>query len=506
MNLRRSPGGCSGAAARKQVRRSGPTSALKPDALAKGLPFAGATGFKTGSAVSFCPPVLGLVLFLLAGSATSLAQTPRGDPVERLRSLLRAPCRDVAVRDRAVKEGLNSLFTLNDWGKAVILAEWRDRHPEPALAAVDTANRQLVAERFFAGVRQLFREGNVTAMQNTLRLITDLAETARTTGEPPAPMAPLAPDVAQLVRKGPPQLRGQAARTLGHMEPDLAVALPALEELLRSAEPALRQAAMDGLAELLQAVVKITARPALNETVQPGRAEAAVTVAQVLPLVERGLNDWHAGVRRRAVGAVHLAATSLARMIADPLSAEQLDGPESDQLRQDAVAEQKRLRPLVEALAARGPALAFGLREGSTELRLQAQKALEELVFVRERWLQQQAALATSAESGMDDPFVEGFRAALPRLVGALTDSDPRIRRSAIDVLDLLGPAAAPAGKALSLALEDPDRFVRWAAARALSHIGPKAVHEASSRLQRLLADPDPDVRRAAAAALAQIK
>jgi hypothetical protein len=412
----------------------------------------------------------------------------------------------VAARDRAVKECLGSLSTLNDLGKALTLSEWHDRHPEAALAASDAANRAAVAERFFAGVRELLNKGDAATIQDVLALLEETAERARTNGDPPVPVCPLAPEVAALVCKGPPGLRGRAARTLGQIDPDFAVALPALGELLRSADPTLRQEAMEGLTGLLRSVARATSRPALNGPARSNRAEVAAAAAAVLPLVERGLNDWHAGVRPRAVGAAQLVAQALARMIGDPLTAEQLEGPDGEQFRKEVGEERTRLRPLVEALAARGPALAFVLKEGSTEFRLQAQKALEEVACARERWLQQQAALGPSAEGSLDDPFAEGLRPAVPRLAAALADPDPRIRRSAIDVLDRLGPLASPAGRTLALALEDPDRFVRWSAARALNHLGPKAVGEASPRLTRLLSDPDPDVRRAAADALARIK
>jgi hypothetical protein len=465
------------------------------------------TGLGTGSRGSSATWRAGLALFVVVGGgAACLAQSSRTDPVEKLRSVLRAPCRDVAARDRAVQECLGSLTTLNDLGKVLTLAEWRDRNPEPALAAVDAANREAAAQRFFASVREQFRGGNAAAIQNTLALLVQVAETARANGDPPAPVGPLGPDVAALVRQGPPGLRGPAALTLGRIDPELAVALPALGELLRSADPPQRQAAVEGLAGLLHSVAQATARPPLNGPAHYDRAAAATAAAAVLPLVERGLNDWHAGVRRRAVGAVQAAAACLVRLIADPPSAEQLEGPEGEQLRQEVAEERARLRPLVEALAARGPALAFVLREGDAEFRLQAQKALEEVATARGRWLQQQAALGPPAAGGLDDPFAEGLRAALPRLAAALADPDPRLRRSAIDVLDLLGPAAAPAGKALALALEDADRFVRWSAARALNHLGPQAVEEAAPRLTRLLADRDPDVRRAAAEALARIR
>jgi hypothetical protein len=450
---------------------------------------------------------LGLALCVaLGGVVASPAQAPRPDPVEELRLALQGSCRDVEARDRAVKECLGALRTLNDLRRALTLSDWRDRHPVAAVAASDAANREAVAERFFAGVREVLEGGEAAAIQKTLDLLVELAEKARTKGGSSATVRPLGPDVAALVRKGAPALRGPAAWTLGQIDPDLSVALPALSELLRTADPALRQAAVEGLAGLLQSVAEDIARPLVNGPTRSTQAEMAARAAEVLPVVGRGLNDWHLGVRRRAIGVVHTAAAALSRMISDPLTREHLEGTEAELLRQAAEAERARLRPLVEALAAHGPALALLLREGNSAFRLQVQQALEEVAYARERWLRQRAALDALAEPNGDDPLADGLRAAVPRLAAAVADPDPRIQRSAIDILDLLGPLAAPAGKALARALEDSDRFVRWSAARALGHLGPEAVGEAIPRLQNLLADPDPDVRRAATNALSRMR
>jgi HEAT repeat protein len=447
----------------------------------------------------------GLVLFVAAGSAVpSPAQAPRSDPVERLRLVLLAPCRDVTARDRAVQECLDALRTLNDLRRAWSLPEWRDRRPDFPAAASDAANREALTGRFFRAVREELGGGDQKAARAALDLLAEMAEAARARGDPSAPLAPLGRDVAALVRQGPPGLRGPAARTLGQIDPDLPVAIPALGELLQSPDPSLRQAAVEGLAGLLQAAAQSVARPAAEGPARGNHLEAAARAAAVLPVVGRGLNDWHPGVRRRAVAAVQTAATALERMVPDP-PADSLDASEVELLQKRVTEERARVRPMVDALAACGPALTVLLREGDVELRLHAQKALEEVAYVRGRWLRQEPGADTPAEAPPDDPFAEGLRAAVPGLVAALSDPDPRVRRSALDTLDQLGPLGAPAVKALALALEDPDRFVRWSAARVLNHLGPAAVREAAPRLRLLLSDPDPDVRRAGSAALDRI-
>ena len=72
------------------------------------------------------------------------------------------------------------------------------------------------------------------------------------------------------------------------------------------------------------------------------------------------------------------------------------------------------------------------------------------------------AALAN--EPVVDDPLGEGLRALLPVLAMALTAKDVRVRRAALDVLDVLGPVATPASPAVARVLTDTDPFVRWSA------------------------------------------
>lgn len=72
---------------------------------------------------------------------------------------------------------------------------------------------------------------------------------------------------------------------------------------------------------------------------------------------------------------------------------------------------------------------------------------------------------------------------------------------TAADALARIGPTAVPA---LMKALQDADPKVRTRAAQAFARMGPEAS-DAVPALTRALADKDPDVRRYAARALGQI-
>ena len=133
----------------------------------------------------------------------------------------------------------------------------------------------------------------------------------------------------------------------------------------------------------------------------------------------------------------------------------------------------------------------------------------------------------------IEDLGDEDAAKALPKLLGALADDDPRIRSAAAEALGEVGDVSAvePLGKMLA---SDADSDVRESAAEALGEIGsPAAVPalraalkdgdedvreavvdalgeiggpDAERVLRQALSDPDEDVRDAAAAALAKMK
>ena len=100
----------------------------------------------------------------------------------------------------------------------------------------------------------------------------------------------LAPEVAALVRQGPPSVRLAAARTLGQINPDPDVAIAAVNGLLGSKEISQRKAAADVLINLMKIVAQLATH---NHT--PGNVK--VTRADV---VKMGRTDHTAGGPRHA--------------------------------------------------------------------------------------------------------------------------------------------------------------------------------------------------------------
>ncbi len=431
---------------------------------------------------------LALGAVIVGAAAVARARPGQPDPVETLRQVLQAPCSDAAKRDRATKDCLAALVRPGDLRRAATLPEWRDRAGDAA-AAVDRANRGEVIARFTHVVRDGLQRGDPAATLVTLDLLAEIASTARSRGELPELARPFTPDLAALVTRGPPAARAAAARLLGQVGPPPEDAVPPLGELLQAADPALRRAAAEGLAGLIEAV---THPPDAGPAPAAGRGEFVRVAAVVLPAVRLGLGDWHPEVRRRCVRATGQAAAGLARLLSEPPPTSEPSPPDAGHLQ--AKADHPELRPLATALRDQGPALAHALRDPDAEVRLQAQKALEELAHAHRGW-----------GTGADGPLLEGLRAAVPALADAVGDPDLRVRRAALDVLELLGPLGAPAAPALAQALNDRDRFVRWSAVRTLSGLGPEAVPWAAPGLTRLLDDADLDVRLAAAGALERL-
>jgi HEAT repeat protein len=86
---------------------------------------------------------------------------------------------------------------------------------------------------------------------------------------------------------------------------------------------------------------------------------------------------------------------------------------------------------------------------------------------------------------------------AVPGLLDALTDDDPRVCLAAIDALGKIGDGAA-VPDLLDILINEKDGDIRWTATNALGQIGPAAV----PGLREALRDEDWKVRRSAAEAL----
>jgi HEAT repeat protein len=433
---------------------------------------------------------------LLAQFDASPSRQPESAAVSQLRRVLLATYSDPAERDCAIKQCISELRSLDDLQAAAMLREWRTSSPEEAATAVDRSNNALATEKFTQFVRRLLSQGEPASRVSMMDRLVQIASQLRIAGEPLTLVHGFAGDLADLVLVGPPNLRGLAARTLAEIEPPVFVAVPAMTALLQNQDGELRRAAADSLAVLLQrsftAVVEtgLVSRPS-------SRSDLILTASTVLPAVHRGLEDASPEVRRRCLETVGVACEALTRLMDESV------GRDEASARRPLEADYEELRPLLSALHDLGPVLERSLHNGDPETRIMTHKALENLAVARGVWLQRCAARRNVAEEKL---LCELLQASLPELAGELVHPDVRVRRSAVDVLETSGSLAMPALPALSRALHDPDRFVRWSAVRTVGKLGPSAAPQTIAEVERLLRDPDEDLRKAAANALERFR
>jgi HEAT repeat protein len=186
----------------------------------------------------------------------------------------------------------------------------------------------------------------------------------------------------------------------------------------------------------------------------------------------------------------------------------------------DAAYPEERLRELIEAAKAMGPA-ATGEPPAPRERRPLTAEELAAALDAPD-WQTRYAALErTQPEPGMLPLLAKALRddsvsvrrlavvylgdlrspEALPHLLEALRDRSPAVRRTAGDTLNDLGdPAAMPA---MIGALRDPNKLVRWRAARFLFEIGDESALDA---LREAAKDEEFEVRLQAQMALERIE
>lgn len=462
--------------------------------------------------------------YLLSAALLVLTFCPRlwADPVADLRQVLKTCDRDLEERDRLVKSRMGELHNISDLHQGLMLREWLDQNVDEKLAAVDRLNRLALVQRFEESVRAVLRQGDQPNRLAVLNLILEMGVTRGVqTGKSMA--RDFGPDLAALVRESPPRVAEAAARVLGQINPEPTVAVPALAQILASREPAQRQVVAEALFNLMRVISELATPGRSGIEVEAGPADVVAMARAVVPVAVRGLHDSHAEVRLRSAKAIGQAVAILNRLLLDrhtrdAMMAVGIDHP--DQERQ-----QSELVPLIQIVNAQRGELIQASEDADPGVRLLARRALEDLADVDTHLPLLASAPATPppgsspgepasppggvVQVGFSSP-VEGpegsgpqdWQNALPTLAAAVTDQDLRARLTAIDVLETLGPAAAPAAPALVRALADSNQFVRWAAARTLGKIGPVEALTAVPALGKLLADPELDVRLAAAATL----
>jgi len=465
-----------------------------------------------------------------------------------------------------VTDDKSGLTSLSDMALALLLPNWSDestsRSDSPDTSRIDHDVRLALLQRMLAAVKAAIKGGqdndNPDLRAAVATLVGEFSASARSgflgarsgNGLVIAGLPGFAEVLAGLAKSDKsPEVRSAAARALAKVRSAPDVTVQGLEAMLKDSDVTVRRSAAAALAGLLRGTQAADRGGFAAPIVDPSPdsiVDFGPKVAAAAGAVLNG-SESDAHVRRLAADAILQVATIV-----------------NNQLRSGSaefIADlHKRLRPVVSALWDQVAALNRGALDPNPEVRQTALRAQEEMGDLRVHWLKPlevlkigptplpkppvikpKVGLALPLEAALltDDPEANNLTAslqaapkddlapltqAIPALVRALGDPLVTNRLAAVDALETITArtgdqtvaqelgkeSAATAAKALTRALSDPDRFVRWAAARTLGEMAPlddadsdhRVEQGAVGALARLLSDAIPDVRLRVAIAL----
>lgn len=476
------------------------------------------------------------------------------DPVEDLRQALQISLREqgdptqliLDYRREIVQKRIDALRTIGDLRRALALDAWKDDPSRVVknlkLSDLDASLRRQVGERLNLAIRDIVKNGDEVSRQAVAGLLTEMGPSMRSInqGDMTGYARGLTPEVIELTRNENLKVRQEALRALGNIFPRPADALRVFERTLKEDNVGARRMAAYGLGQMVYVVNLLYKTGQSLPGVKATRQDVIDTLATVLGTVapgqekdtsndtlKAGLEDSDPEVRIASLKAVKAVAQSLADLTdlvlvtvgkADfPPEGRKLSEAERDFIMQRHAQVQALLKELQGVLAgmrAQGPRLGKSLEDDNVKVQLEAIEALENIGNARAK-LKRLVTNVPIVEPA--DKFGDlGNREAMKKFdtlqlfiskhlatISSLLDhGESRVRRGAMDFLETIEEAAAPALPRIAQSLTDSDRFVRWSAARLLGNFSPDKAAFAVLGLARLLDDPDLNVRLAATKAL----
>ena len=491
--------------------------------------------------------ILGLLLLggIAGWTGYARAQLPN-DPVDELSQALKVPVIDVGTGELRAREAIltrliNKLRTVSELRRALALDDWLDKEQDISVRAeakLDQKIRSEVAARYIDAIRASLASNEPLRQTATAALLSDLGIGLR--GVPSQGgnfrgglNSVFGPDLARLLKSGNPRVESAAARALGQINPEPKVAVPALADLLKSGNVEERRAAVASLGNLIKNMTPIVAGKAKGvSAVVISPDELVAMAAAVVPPAAGALDDADPEVRRSSAEALLQAAAALSDLIGQPKNFRPFfegrtltpdERAEIEALRRELAQERTRIAPLAKTLGEQAPRLARAMRDPDAQTRLMARKALEEMGNALQRQERREANIPSPNGDGKSGersgeeqsslnqaqppalpgaPLTKALEEDIRVLVRGLQDPDLAIRLATIDVLEMFGTAARSAAPDLVKALRDPNRFVRWAAARTLGKMAPVDPEQVVPGLAFLLNDQDLDLRLQAANSL----
>ncbi|HYT88393.1 MAG TPA: HEAT repeat domain-containing protein [Gemmataceae bacterium] len=451
----------------------------------------------------------GLLAVLLVGALGAPGFAAPPDPVEELRQGLLTQSRDerneaaLKFRRENLPKLIAAIKTIGDMRKALTLSEWKDLSTSREIQVIDQSNRQRLGENFMAAVKTVVAKGDTTSRLAVAALLGEMTTDVRALD--PADRSGfgrgLAPILVGLLQDRDGEVRAAAARALGKVNPVPSATVAALKILLAKGSIADRRAAADALVSLVQVPARLrrvgttqTGVLAFDEDIIDAAKEVIATAA--LPL-----KDSDVQVRRIGITALLQATAAFRELVFDAVAAKDFPAkgrdrtPDEEKIirayQKTVLQEQANFKPLIQTAQDQARTLAQALTDTDSEVQEKARQALEMYGSARLRLRRRIASVELPPAA---DELILAIAPALKVVQQGVRDPNVQVRRSTLDFLESLEENAAPAIPGIVAALSDPDRFVRWAAARTLGKIGPIRIELTVPALARLLRDPDLDV------------
>lgn len=467
--------------------------------------------------------ILGAVATLLTCSPVVRAQ----DPVDELQKSLymrpderRAPTEAMLdYRRTELEKRVAALRTVADLRRALIM--WKTDQDliskdDPRVTKMDDEFRSRIGTRLRKSLESAAKDKSAYARLATANLIAEMGPTVRAL-QPDnlnGYARSLEPIVIELVRDADLGVRQEALRALGNINADSKTAIPVLIQALQQTdkEPEARREAARALMQSVKVVNALQGQTKTGISASP--ADLTDTASRVLRGAGAGLIDPDVQVRTLCLEAIQAVAAAFAQI---PGAYKRTDFPPQGRaftandvmdikLKYESVQKLlKELQPVLKEAADQGKPLAQALLDPELRVRQAAINAAQDLAHIRLRLRQRIVSLPAlpDGKAPKDDPDfaspLDGLvKELLPGAIAIADDGDVTIRRRAVEYIEQLDEDGAPGIGALIARLHDGDRFVRWAAARALDNFDPKQIRGAVPALTKLVYDPDLDVRLAA--------
>jgi len=456
-------------------------------------------------------------LGMLAGLLLAVPSAHAQDPVEKLRQALLLNTGDgdpkveiLVKRRKQIEASVAELNSISQLRRAYNLKEWMT-HIE-----VEKVDPKLTIDRYRIEIGdRLIKTVNLGAedpdpnvkipIASLIAEMSDADQATERRGQGKFTRA-FTKTISNMAKDENLLVRQYALSALGKITPKPGDVVPLLRSALKSDALGPRRFAAFALNDLVKNASSL--RIMDDDKKRPEDNEELQTIHQVIAAAADGFNDDDERVRGYCLQAILESAKALTDYIgssSQPILREEKGNRILD----------RDLNAVLNSLQAVNPSVLARVKDAKINVRLTALHAMDQIGVARGKLIQTLHELTTEKNTNNSellkaanatDPLGNLIQGDWKHVVALLKDDETRIRRGAMEILEQLGEQGEVASDEVTRALSDPDRWVRWTAARALRHYGHKKISSAAIRaLGAMLSDPDADLSAAAADALGEM-